>query len=246
MCIIAYYERGKRPDKNTVNIMIENNPDGVGFAWNDGRKVHFEKGYKTLTAVLTALAKIPSTAKDIVFHARISTSGGISAEKCHPFPIAQSEKKLNATKGISARPLVFHNGVFPITPAKGLNDTQTFTRDCLAPLYLRDATGVKYGLYDDLIELATRGSRLVIMYPDEVRIFGSGWKLADDGVMYSNDSYQKPRYTYWCKNYNTYGYGKQYDDDYWEKWEAEYKNKYKGGTANNEKLNKTEDVVYSR
>jgi predicted glutamine amidotransferase len=148
--------------------------------------------------------------RDVVFHARIATSGGISAQKCHPFPLTDNARELNATQYKTKGALVFHNGVFSLNVENGLNDTQTFIKNSLAPIARLDADGLKNGRFDDLLKMATSGSRLLMLYPDGVKTFGA-W-TEDGGVMYSNTGY-KP-YTYAARSW--------YTVDDWDAWyEAE-------------------------
>lgn len=187
MCIIAIYPKGIRPDKKTLDIMINGNPDGVGVAWNDGKMVEFVKGLTTSEEVLELYDKHPE-ARDFVFHSRIATSGGVSAEKCHPFIVAESNALLNKTSGRGVFPVAFHNGVFNIKVDKGLNDTQTFIKYCLAPLRRRERKGLHRGKYNGLLTMATSGSRFVLLYPDRIYTFGN-WQEAD-GVKYSNGNFR--------------------------------------------------------
>ena len=206
MCIIAIYDKTHEPDRKTLERMIKKNPDGVGVAYNDGRDVHFIKGLTTADEVLEYYREARDECLQFVFHARIATSGGVSAEKCHPFTLSGNNALLNSTHATTRTPCVFHNGIFPITPDKGLNDTQTFIKHSLAPLHYRDGKALKYGKYDELLEKAVKGSRLVILYPDSIRTYGS-WQ-AEDGVQYSNGGYKEPTFT--RGSYYTAGGGYHY------------------------------------
>lgn len=207
MCIIAVYDfkSGIRPTKERVETMIKNNPDGVGIAYNNGKRVYFAKALTNAEKVMEFFEGIPKSARDVVFHARIATSGGISAEKCHPYPLTADDDLLNAKQHLTKKAVVFHNGVLPVSIEKGKNDTQTFIKHSLAPLYNASEEALRDGAFDDLIELAIRDSRLVIMYPDGVRLYGSGWKADADGVVYSNASYKGNVYKRWSR----------WDDDEW-------------------------------
>lgn len=221
MCIIAIYDTTiqQRPDRETLERMINRNPDGVGCAWNDGENVHFRKGLATASEVLALYAQVESEARCFVFHARIATSGGVSAQKCHPFPITADEVELNITTYDGTRACAFHNGVFRLTPQTGLNDTQTLIKTMLAPLYRRDRYGVEAGKYHALIQYLTRDNRFVILTPTSCYLYGT-WEKADDGVRYSNSGYKKPRYTSykygggWGWDGYEYGYQTRYDDRY--------------------------------
>ena len=211
MCIIAIFKRGQRPNKETVKRMISTNQDGVGIAWNTGRNVYFRKGFKTAAEVESFLKRLSKTdgVRDVIFHARIGTSGGISAAKCHPYPLSADDKQLNRTTYGGGAPVVFHNGVFSIDIEDGLNDSQTFVKKMLYPLYRADARGLLAGKYDELIDMAVHGSRLVIMTPEGFRAYGSGW-CEENEAWYSNSGYKSytARYGYAC-----YGWDDEYDDE---------------------------------
>lgn len=204
MCIIAVYQNGLRPDVEPIARMMRKNPDGVGIAWNTGRAVFFKKGFKTVESVMSLFNRL-DFARDVVFHARIATSGGISAEKCHPFPMSGCDENLNRTTYAGKKPIIFHNGVFSLTPDDGLNDSQTFIKKSLYPLFKADERGFTAGKYNDLINMAVHGSRLVIMYPDGLYAYGAGWQKDDNGVWYSNSGY---------KDFSAY-YSTRWDDE-WE------------------------------
>lgn len=210
MCIIAIYEKGARPTLERVEYMMKRNPDGAGVAWNDGKQVHFRKGFTKPADVLAYVDSISAKANTIVFHARIATSGGVSAEKCHPYPVSANNKALNCIQGGGAFPVLFHNGVISLPLEKGLNDSQTFTKYALAPVYKRDPKGLARGVYDELLSIAGKGSRLALLYPDALKTYGE-WTY-DDGVTYSNTTY-KP-YEWKAYNYGGryYDYGGYYDD----------------------------------
>lgn len=216
MCIIAIFKNGKRPDKATIKRMMATNRDGVGIAWNTGKQVYFRKGFTTAEQVEKVLANLESVGgvRDIVFHARIGTSGGVSAEKCHPYPLTGCAEHINRTTYAGGAPVVFHNGVFSIDIENGLNDTQTFVKNMLYPLCKADAKGLAKGKYDRFIDMAVKGSRLVIMYPDGWRAYGTGWQEEDE-AWYSNSGY-KP-YTP-----PVYGRGYWYGDGWDDEWDAEW------------------------
>lgn len=206
MCVIAIYQGGARPSLSDIEKMMKANSDGAGVAYNDGRRVYFRKGFTTAEAVKCFIDRIPETARDVVFHARIGTSGGISAQKCHPYIISGKNKELNKTIYKGATPCVFHNGVLSITPESGLNDTQTFIKNVISPLYSArlDLQAVK-----TLFNMAIKGSKIAILTPEAVIKYGDGWQLKN-GVFYSNLNWE------WSREdmLGVYGYGGR-DWRYW-------------------------------
>lgn len=197
MCIIAIYSKGQTPSRDILQRMIDNNGDGIGVAYNNGKTVKFVKGLTTADEVYEVLERAKQDKyKQFVFHARIATSGGISASKCHPFIMSDKNAKLDKTKG-DAEAVCFHNGIFSINVEQGLNDTQTFIKKCLFPLWATNKKALLRGNYDRLIGQAVTGSRFVLMTPKGLRLFGSGWEK-DGGVWYSNSGYKPaPKYERW-------------------------------------------------
>lgn len=215
MCIIAIFKDGKRPDKATIKRMMDTNRDGVGIAWNTGKNACFRKGFTTVDSVEAFIERLTATAGvgDIVFHARIGTSGGVSTEKCHPFPVSGCDEQLNRTTYCGNAPLVFHNGVFSIDIEAGLSDSQTFVKRMIYPLWKADPKGLLKGRYDGIINMAVKGSRLVIMYADGWRAYGTGW-CEEDEAWYSNSGYKA--YTYTRGGWYDGDWGWEYDREYEE------------------------------
>ena len=221
MCVIAIYQKGKKPEKSEIEQMMKHNPDGAGIAWNNGEEVFFKKGFKTAKEVMRLINAIPEDFKHLVFHARIATSGGISAEKCHPFIISKEEKLLNMTEGRGKTPVFFHNGIFSITIDKGLNDSQTMAKNALAPLLAIGSKKVLNGDFDFLLSNLLRGSRTVILYPDDCLRFGE-WHESN-GNHYSNLNHVR---TY----YNNYYQYNGWDDWYATKSPALASNNWRNGS----------------
>lgn len=233
MCIIACYnyKKGIKPTKERIEEMVKRNPDGVGVAYNNGARVYFAKALTNAERVWEFLNELPRGARDVVFHARIATSGGISAEKCHPFPLTSDDDILQVRSYLTRGAVVFHNGVFSITPETGKNDTQTFIKYALSPLYKNDPEGVLAGKYDYLIEQAVKGSRVVILHAKGIKLFGANWTSDDGGVLYSNTSYKpyKPLYCYDLEDDRIYGRG--YGARTWQEWRDLHTVKKQGGAS---------------
>lgn len=102
MCVIVY-GRESKPSDDVLNACAAANGDGNGFAWTDGKSVHYEKGI-SLERMSKLLAEAPSW---WVCHFRIKTAGDATPFLCHPFPVAP-DCPLD-TVG-TAREVLFHNG----------------------------------------------------------------------------------------------------------------------------------------
>lgn len=226
MCVIAIYNNGKRPTKDDVKKMMAHNPDGAGIAWNNGKEITFIKGFDDAKTVMRIVRCIPEDAQTIVFHARIATSGGISAEKCHPFIVAETHKALNTTKGRGTVPILFHNGIFSIDVEAGLNDTQTLIKEVVAPLHKIAGARLKSGSFDKLLKTAYGSSRVVLMYPDCIKTYGT-WSERD-GVQYSNLNHFPTNFNNYNRYYNNYNHYYGGWEDAWDDWSDKTK-----PTANN-------------
>lgn len=195
MCIIAVKPaNAKKPDKNTLKIMFERNPDGAGIAYAKNGVLTIKKGLMSFKDFLSVAEKIDNDAV-VVYHFRITTSGGTCKELTHPFLLSADINKMRALESVGADDVaVFHNGIFNEFSFKALNnDTTQFVSNYLAPLNeLKKAQ--KKSIFDAdlrlLINQLVDGSRLALIGAGgELALFGAGWRC-EDGVYYSNTSYK--------------------------------------------------------
>lgn len=201
MCIICTKPIGyAMPSDDTIMTMMDNNPDGAGFAVADGKSVEIYKGYFTVFELLDALHDMGDlTERAVVFHTRIGTSGGITSETCHPFPVTSNIEIMQSTH-VSCSLAYAHNGVFSEMPtAKGISDSMAYNRDILAPLYaLAGDSIVDDENVDSVINSTIDDSRIVLInYAGDIVLYGQ-W-VEDGGLSYSNSSYKS-------YNYDLYGY----------------------------------------
>lgn len=216
MCTLAFSPAGMAAVSNdALRNMMNNNPDGAGWAYAYNGLLYFSKGYFKAEKFIKSLRKIPQNAP-VMFHARISTAGGVQKKLCHPFRIAENYGKIDELSGtLSAGAVVGHNGCLSIRADSGESDTSTYVKTILQPL---TAAGIDL-LSDDIaptINATIHGSRIAILRPDgRYRLFGDGW-MCDGGVWYSNTGY-KPRnygrYTTGATYTSAYNYGGFYDWD---------------------------------
>lgn len=214
MCIIGIWENGQRPSEVDVKRMILANPDGVGYAYNDGETVHFAKGYSNARTVCAAIRRIPSTAKTIVLHCRIATHGGVCQELCHPFRVSSKIDEARQKVGtLYNSAVLFHNGVFSIDCQKNESDTLAIDTRIIAPLFeaLKGGKIARKDFDYILDNLCGYSSKIALLTPDGVTTYGKGWKFrtAEDGSygLFSN------LYAFPTDNVkNRYYYGYSYDD----------------------------------
>ncbi len=204
MCIIVCKPQGvEMPSIDTLQNCFTNNPDGAGFMWADGKRVHISKGFFTFDDFFDAVAMIPDDMA-IVMHFRIATHGGISEGTCHPFPVTDNMDKMILTE-CDDRICVAHNGVISgMDDGKGVSDTMAFIRDYLAPLR-RLCPDMLHS--SDALAIAGKvaGSKLAFM-DNSGEVVTCGEFMEKDGVLYSNTSFLKRTYSY-----SSYA-------DWWKQW----------------------------
>ena len=177
MCVIVHKPfDADMPDLDILYSCWEQNPDGAGFAFRDSVNSCFTciKGIMTEDSFLDTLYRIPDTC-EIVFHCRIGTSGGHSAQKTHPFPICKDPTKLdNAFLTYQqSNEILFHNGVVG-SGEKSLSDTQVLC----ASLAGKSVDAVLYTLEQE------RSSRF--LYINGKDLYRVGNWVPFDGCFYSN------------------------------------------------------------
>lgn len=194
MCIAIYKPSEKILDKDTLYNCFLRNSDGCGFAYinedHHGHKkiivkkaMEFDKFWKQYQRATRVAPESP-----FIIHFRISTHGIVTTFNCHPFMID--------------RETVFaHNGVIHGVPAdKKKSDTQMFNDVVLKDL---PKGWMKIAAIKTLLEDFIGHSKLIVMDLDgNYNIYNEHKGIWNDGVWYSNDSYEDPF------DYNIgYGYG---------------------------------------
>ena len=206
MCIIAAKPQGvKPPSMDVFEECFSNNAHGAGFMiLRPGAKtIDLQKGFMKFKDFKKAFYKANVTEDDqAVFHFRISTSGLIDQGNCHPYIVSDKDSQLRQTKA-RVRGMAFaHNGVISELNGvdKKLNDTQLFAKWYLSDPVLMDNI-FESNTLQDLVEGYIGSSKFAIMQPGKTMLL-LGKFIEDDGMLYSNSTYEKPKYT----NYG-YGYG---------------------------------------
>lgn len=221
MCVIAYKPRNVAfPEERILQNCFENNPDGAGFMYPQGGKVHIRKGFETYKAFKAALDRVVKVTGDkipFVMHFRIATQG-FETGMTHPFPLTQSlqaMKKLRSKANIG----IAHNGVlFTSDGSKDYSDTMKFIADYLTNI-IRNYSWHKDERTVKLIENLIVGSRFAIMDKNGfVKLLGKTWtEDKDTKCWFSNNSYSYKKYTYTFWNGGLYDYDDYYDDGYYLK-----------------------------
>ena len=210
MCIIAIKPKNvKAPNQHILRNMFMANPDGAGVAFNHKGNLHIVKGLMTFDEFYEICSQIPDESA-VIYHARIQTSGGICKELTHPFLLDKNiEKQRQTIIKIDKGQAVAHNGIFnEFSTKEQNNDTTQFISTYLYPL--KHAKDLNNGSildddFDKIIQkLCGLSNRLAII--DEkgnTKKYGDGW-IYDDGIYYSNDSYEDPIYKLYDYDYFRY------------------------------------------
>jgi len=197
MCIIVYKPGNvTMPDYETLKNCFDNNGDGAGYMFADNNKVHIVKGLMTFDGFLRSFTKtVKQYGKDraYVLHFRWSTQAGIRRDCTHPFPLSKNMNELRKLKTTCDIGIV-HNGIIPLTSSYSktisYSDTMEFITGYLSLIiknrgYYKDKDTLK------LIEKLTESKLAVLDGAGHCELTGDDW-LCDNGVFYSNDSYQVP------------------------------------------------------
>ena len=222
MCVIAFSPKGNEaPTEEQIKEMFKKNPDGAGYAWDDGTTVHFKKGFMNVDDLLEDLGPLEKWKdKNLAMHFRIGTAGKNDKKTTHPFPLTNNFGELRKLQGDG--PVLFHNGVISgyggiIDPLA--SDTQDFVAGVASKLLTRPNTPSK--ITAKTIDTIIGSSRLLIMYGKNKVVKFGDWK-EKDGNFYSNLLWEPYKYTP-----TTYSYSYPYYDDEEPKiseyaWPSEY------------------------
>lgn len=98
MCVIIHKPADKEIPAEHIIEGMRHNSQGYGVSWIEGGKVHVFHSFKQETMLRTVLEDLAD--KELIFHARLATSGNVDFENLHPFEIVRDQL------------YVAHNGVF--------------------------------------------------------------------------------------------------------------------------------------
>ena len=191
MCIICVSpENVRQPDTQTVRTMFLRNPHGAGYMYARNGRVHIRKGFMNSKAFLNALREEHFTEADpVVYHFRISTQAGINPQMTHPFPLSNRAEHMKALD-VDCRCGIAHNGIIQLTTDPSnleYSDTAMFVTEYLSRI-IRHPSDLRNPRCLDFIYLLSR-SRFAIM-DSKGYIATVGKFIEEDGLLYSNNSYQ--------------------------------------------------------
>lgn len=229
MCIIITKIHSAKPlPEEVFENVWDNNPDGAGILYHNGKEAKLIKGIMNKKEFLEATKKVNKKGYAYIMHTRIATHGSVKPENTHPF--------VSKLVGFA------HNGMFNVTPLPDKTDSESF--------FLWAIGNHSYKWCEDnkfLLDMATDGSRCAIMdlkTGEIMHLCEEDWKLDKkyNGYKFSNQTYEYKRslmttyggtgtsagkYNYETNRYTGYD---------WDDWD-DYTNDWYGAT----KKDKEED-----
>ena len=186
MCLAIYKPKGKTLPKEYAESGFAFNKDGAGFAYVKSGKLFIEKGLMTFQDFWNAFEKVQEY--EAIIHFRMATHGAIEQANTHPFRVAEFA--------------LIHNGILDIKADEGKTDTETFASYVLEPLIKRYGREILDDpSFDFLLSSAIEGSKFVLLSPNAHYIINEAAGLWEDGIWYSNKSYQ---YTPFVSQFDLY------------------------------------------
>jgi hypothetical protein len=185
MCI-AILNKSTLLEKEVFLNSFDNNPDGIGIAYSDGKQIQTVKRMDKPEELYSFYCKVRSKIDSpILIHARIGTSGGKTLKNVHPFKI---------TKNLA----MMHNGVisYPLIH-KDESDTLHLVRFIQAlknPDAVLNPASLEYGFIEDM---AGYGSKFIFLHSDgsySIINEDKGHWDSENDTWYSNDGYKKISY----------------------------------------------------
>lgn len=209
MCLLVVCQSGAIPKKADLKRGACANPHGYGFAMIVGDKV---VTYRTMSAkkAVNKFLSMREANPDgyAIWHARYATHGVKNEYNCHPFQVGSDSDSYLA-----------HNGVLDTHIEKGdrRSDTRIFAEDTLPSL------GGVTALDNDniwiILEKWASGSKIAVITVNpqakhQLYLINEHLgKWDDDGIWWSNTSYQEPK---------TYSYTSTYTGSYKPKYDTIY------------------------
>ena len=218
MCIIAVKPIGEElMERRVLENCFDYNNDGAGLMYNLDGKVYIEKGYMNFKNFYNRLLELDKEIglkdRGLVMHFRITTSGGTSAQNCHPFSISNDEKVLKALN-VTTDVGVAHNGIIPSYVPKGgtLSDTQLFIKDYL--YYIKEENENFLTNPSLLFAIEKTVQSKLCFLDGEGNITTVGKFISEDNYLFSNETYLDMTDLYKSWNTSYYYNDSPLDDEY--------------------------------
>lgn len=195
MCILIAKPKGvKAPTIDVMKKCWDNNPDGAGIAFSDGRKIILRKGFMKWDDFKEAYEKLHIDKYNAIIHFRIATHGTVKPANTHPF-------------NVNDRIVAAHNGVLQVKNEGDWTDSETFFKRICAPILTSFKIDSKE--FKLCVESLIGTSKLAFL-TDNGTMHTFGNFIEDNGVYYSNTTYMHPKYVGGCYGYGDYEYGHSY------------------------------------
>jgi glutamine amidotransferase len=191
MCLLMVAKPNAMPSDDALVCACANNPDGFGYAVHTGKTIITGRGMNhddVIDRFLTTREKHMNGWA--MFHARFTTHGETVKENCHPFRV-----------GGSTETILAHNGILSnvkIPNGDKRSDTRVFAEDLLpARLNILD-----HKKKFKKLEKWAGGSKVAVFTTDRrlnKAVYIINEKLGNwdnNGLWWSNSSYQQSYYTY--------------------------------------------------
>jgi len=207
MCIAIFKPKDKTISKEILQTCYNSNKDGCGFAFIKDDTIYINK-YMKFEDFYNDYKEVEETSPMLI-HFRIATHGKVEVKNCHPF-------KLNN------RMALIHNGIIS---GYGDKENKTDTQDFIDKVIGNISWKMwKNPSFIELVDKAIGYSKLVILdVTGEHFIVGESKGYWDDGVWYSNKSYQpkvpatKPPVVYY-ERYNQNQLWDMYGEESYDDW----------------------------
>lgn len=189
MCIAILNTKGTIP-KETFKTCWQNNPDGGGFTYFNGKSVSIVKEMKDVNLLYKqyAQARKENPHVDFAIHFRIATHGAIDKNNCHPF-------KINSHSAF------IHNGIISKMPTnKNFSDTHQFNELVLKKL---PSNWMESKPIVELISGYIGYSKLVCINTNGALIINEQLGIWDGENWFSNTSYKPYLPPYLQANYQS-------------------------------------------
>ena len=212
MCIIVAKNAGiKMPSMDTLRNCFDNNPDGAGFMLAAKNTVYGFKGLMTFKEFKQELSRAEKRFGNldklsVVLHFRISTHGSTVGGNTHPFPLKGGYREMRKTEWIADQGFA-HNGIIshtcsdPDIKKHNVSDTMVFAKKFVNPIAKYATIASDTAIMDMLFDIAD--SKLCFL-SKKGRISTRGHFVEQDGVLYSNTSFEERSYRITGKHWNYY------------------------------------------
>ena len=224
MCVAIVKPKDATITDEELKNCFEGNPDGAGIAFSKDNELYIIKGIFKEDEFIKRVREVEQVAQgDMLIHCRISTSGLVDKQNCHPHIVNDNT-------------VLIHNGVLrdvDVPKDSKISDTMIYIQEYLKDLpvdFMENESILKLiqssiGNWNKFCFLNNKGEAVIINEHQ------GEWH---NGVWFSNNSYVTERYTY------HYPYASYCD--YWEKYYDEEPKSYSYGKKTNEET----EYVFSK